>query len=136
MKIIVLADDDIIEGVPRSRGEVVAVPDGYSGNTRRTIAENVGERNRQAVEAKIEAVKERKDGDRFKEALTKLQAILQEDYSQFWNALQQRPNVQDAIIAEMRENPDILRKALENPQWFVDEVTKRFKPNGKASHVK
>jgi len=136
MKIIVLADDDIIEGVPRSRGEVVAVDDNYSGNTRRTIAEKVGERNRQAVEAKIEAVKERKDGDRFREALTKLQSILQADYRQFWDALQQRPNVQDAIIAEMRENPDILRKALENPQWFVDEVTKRFKPGGKVANVK
>ena len=130
MKIIILADDDIIAGVPRSRGEVVAVADSYGDNIRRVIAEHVEQRDRQAVEAKIEKVKGRKREEIFREALAKLIAILQADYSQFWAALQKRPAVQDAIIQEMRENPDILRRAIEDPQWFVDEVTKRFKPNG------
>ena len=126
MKIIILDADTIINGVPRSRGEVVSVPDSYAEDVRRVVAEHVDLRNSERVAAFRERVKDRKFNERFKEGLEKLQAILQADYRQFWNALQQRQEVQDAIVAEMRDNPELLQRALDDPQWFVDIVTARF----------
>lgn len=127
MRVIILAEDDVIDGHPRVAGEVVTVADDYGSNVRRVVAVDVDKRNRKEREEKIAKVDDRKKGEIFREGLEKLQAILQADYRQFWNALQRNPDVQEAIIAEMREQPHILRRALDDPQWFVDEVTKRFK---------
>lgn len=132
MRVIILDDDDVIDGVPRVAGEVVTVVDDYGGTVRRVVVERVEQRNRVDTESKIEQIKERKRSEMFREALAKLQAILQADYPQFWAALQKRPAVQEQIIDEMRDNPEILRRALEDPQWFVDEVTRRL---GKARNA-
>lgn len=112
MKIVIIDRDDIINGKLRTRGEVVTVPDGYT-NVRqvlRTLSE--------ATNHNAEAL--------FAVGLRKLQAILQADYPQFWQALERRPQVQQAIIRELRERPKFLQRALKEPQWFVDTVTKRF----------
>lgn len=132
MKVVILAEDDVIDGMPRAAGEVVTVADDYAGPVRRVVAVDVDRRNRKERDEKIAKVDDRKRGEAFRDGLEKLQAILQADYRQFWNALQRNPDVQEAIIAEMREQPNILRRALDDPQWFVDEVTKRFKANKNA----
>lgn len=113
MKIVILADDDIINGKLRTRGEVVAVPDGYT-NVRRVIRQQSKESASRITE------------EFFVIGLRKLQSILQADYPQFWQALERRPQVQQAIIQELREQPKFLQRALKEPQWFVDTVTKRF----------
>lgn len=132
MKVVILAEDDVIDGMPRAAGEVVTVADDYAGPVRRVVAVDVDRRNCKERDEKIAKVDDRKRGEAFRDGLEKLQAILQADYRQFWNALQRNPDVQEAIIAEMREQPNILRRALDDPQWFVDEVTKRFKANKNA----
>lgn len=112
MKIVILADDDIVNGKLRSRGEVCIVPDDYT-NARRVIRQLAEATNRNAEQF-------------FAIGLRKLQAILQADYPQFWQALERRPQVQQAIIRELREQPKFLQRALKEPQWFVNTVTKRF----------
>jgi len=131
MKVIVLAEDDVIDGMPRAAGEVVTVADDYAGPVRRVVVVDIDKRNHKQRDEAIAKVDDRKRGVAFREGLEKLRAILQADYRQFWNALQRNPDVQEAIIAEMRENPALLRRALDGPQWFVDEVTKRFGKAGK-----
>lgn len=132
MKAVILAEDDVIDGMPRVAGEVVLVVDDYGGPVRRVVAVDVDKRRRKERDEAIAKVDDRKKGEMFREGLEKLQAILQEDYRQFWNALLRNPDVQEAIIAEMREQPHILRRALGDTQWFVDEVTRRFKANKNA----
>lgn len=61
MKVVVLAEDDIIDGMPRVAGEVVTVDDSYGGTVRRVVAVDVGKRNRKEREDKIKEVKDRKD---------------------------------------------------------------------------
>lgn len=118
MKIVILADDDIINGKLRRRGEVCTVPDGYA-NVRRVI--------RQLAEATDRNVEQF-----FIVGLRKLEAVLKADYPQFWQALERRPQVQAAIIRELREQPKFLRRALEDTQWFVDVVTKRVQEGANA----
>lgn len=112
MKIVIIDQDDIIAGKLRRRGEVCTVPDGYA-NVRRTIRQLDEATNRNAERF-------------FAVGLRKLQAILQADYPQFWQALERRPQIQAAITRELREQPKFLQRALKEPQWFVDTVTKRF----------
>jgi len=60
MKVIVLADDDEIEGVFRVAGEVVTVADDYT-NVRRVIADRIEQRNEEETKRKRE--KKKKDRD-------------------------------------------------------------------------
>jgi len=67
MKVIVLADDDEIEGVFRVAGEVVTVADDYT-NVRRVIADRIEQRNeeetkRNEEETKRKREKKKKDRD-------------------------------------------------------------------------
>ena len=112
MKIAILAVDDIIDGKRRVAGEVVTVPDGYA-NVRRILRD-------------LSTVADRNRDDFFVIGLRKLQAILQADFPAEWAALQKRPAVQEKIIAELREQPKFLRRALDDPQWFIDTVRKRL----------
>lgn len=68
MKVIVLAEDDEIDGVFRVAGEVVTVDDGYAGNVRRVIADKIEQRNKEETKRKRKKKKERdakqdKDGN-------------------------------------------------------------------------
>lgn len=136
MMAVFLKEPDIIGGIPRNAGELVVVPDDYDqDNISQTVRRNVEQfheqeqiTRRQEVENKRE---ERQRGKRFKVGLTKLQEVLQADYSQFWNKLSNRPALLDRIIEEMRADTSILQHALDDPQWFVNEVTKRFGQNGR-----
>lgn len=110
--IVVLETDDIIDGVLRVAGQVVTVDDGYT-NYRRILRKLADEAD-QNVRGFFNA------------GLRKLQAILQFDYPQFWAALQKKPKVQDAIIQQLREQPDYLRRALNEPDWFVKVVTEKL----------
>ncbi len=112
MKIVVLDADDIIGDSLRAAGEVVPVPDGYT-NVRRVLRTLDQEIDGNAAEL-------------FVVGLRKLQGILQADYPQFWQALQARPGVQAAIIRELREQPNLLRRALKDSAWFVETVTARL----------
>lgn len=112
MKIAILADDDIIDGKRRVAGEVVTVPDGYA-NVRRVLRD-------------LSTVADRNRDDFFVVGLRKLQAILMDDFPAEWAALQKRPAVQEKIIAELREQPKFLKRALDDPKWFVDVVKKRL----------
>lgn len=61
MKVVVLAEDDVIDGMPRVAGEVVTVDDSYTGPVRRTVAVDIEKRNRKEREDKIKEVKDRKE---------------------------------------------------------------------------
>lgn len=112
MKIAILAADDIIDGKRRVAGEVVIVPDGYT-NARRILHD-------------LSTVAARNRDDFFVIGLRKLQAILMADFPAEWAALQKRPAVQEKIVQELREQPKFLKRALDDPQWFVDVVRKRI----------
>lgn len=112
MKIAILAADDIIDGKHHVAGEVVTVPDGYT-NVRRILRD-------------LSTVANRNRDDFFEIGLRKLQAILQADFPAEWEALQKRPAVQKKIIAELREQPKFLKRALDDPKWFVNVVKKRI----------
>jgi len=112
MKIAIIATDDIIDGKRRVAGEVVTVPDGYA-NIRRVLRD-------------LSTVADRNRDDFFVIGLRKLQAILMADFPAEWAALQKRPALQEKIVAELREQPKFLRRALDDPQWFVDVVKKRL----------
>jgi len=118
MKIAILATDDIIAGKRRVAGEVVTVPDGYS-NVRRVLRDlkDTADRNRD---------------DFFEIGLRKLWAILMADFPAVWAALQKRPALQAKIMQELREQPKFLRRALDDPQWFVDTVKKRLQGGANA----
>lgn len=112
MIVAVLAEDDIIEGVLRVAGQVVTVDNTYA-NVRRVLR-------------KLDDEADRNTESFFILGLRKLQAILQRDYPAFWTALENRPAVQKAIIQELRAQPQFLRKALNDPAWFVEAVKARL----------
>jgi len=118
MKIAILATDDIINGKRRVRGEVVTVPDGYA-NVRRVLRSLTDTENRNR-------------DDFFEIGLRKLKAILMADFPKEWAALQKRPALQEKIIAELREQPKFLKRALGEPQWFIDVVKKRMQEAASA----
>lgn len=118
MRIAILATDDIINGKYRVRGEVVTVPDGYA-NVRRVLRSLTDATNRNR-------------DDFFEIGLRKLQAVLMADFPKEWAALQKRPEVQEKIIAELREEPKFLKRALDDPRWFIDTVKKRMQEAASA----
>lgn len=127
MMAVFLLEDDEIGGVPRSAGELVIVPDDYdTDNIARIVNRQVEQANRKQAEQARARIGERKKEKRFHAGLQQLRTILQTDYPQFWNKLSNRSAFLDRIIDEMREDVSILQHALADPQWFVDEVTKRF----------
>jgi len=112
MIVVVLAEDDIIEGALRVAGQVVTVDDAYT-NVRRVLR-------------KLEEETDRNTESFFVQGLRKLQAILQRDYPDFWAVLENRPAVRQTIIQELRDQPQFLRRALNDPAWFVAQVQKRL----------
>lgn len=127
MMAVFLKEPDIIGGIPRNAGELVLVPDDYDpDNVAQTVRRNVEKFYERERQAKEEDIGGRKQEKRFQEGLQRLKAKLQADYPQFWNKLSNRPALLDTIVDEMRADPDILRRALEDTQWFVDAVTRRF----------
>jgi hypothetical protein len=127
MMAVYLLDDDIIDGALHAAGELVAVPDDYDpDNIARIVRRNLEQNAQTAVDDRQKRIAQRKFEKRFQTGLQRLRTILQADYPVFWNKLSNRPVLLQKIIDEMREDVSILQRALADPQWFVDEVTKRF----------
>lgn len=127
MMAVFLREPDVIADVPRAAGELVIVPDDYDpDNIANVVQRNVEQANRADADARVKRIGERKKEKRFQEALLQLRTILQTQYPVFWNKLSNRPVLLDQIINEMREDVSILQRALGDPQWFVDAITRRF----------
>lgn len=113
MKIIVLQEPDIINGVLRVAGEVVIVSDDYA-NVRRVIQQT-------------DTRKAANEQDFAEVGIKKLIEILQGKYLEFWQQLEkEQPELLDKALIELRENPDLLRQALDDPQGFVDRIMKEM----------
>lgn len=123
-QIVVLAQADIINGKLYQAGERVRVPAGYT-NARRVV--------RRMATAQFKASNQ---AARFDVGLRKLTTVLEADYPQFWKQFNAPKNaaVREEALKRLRAEPDYLKKALGNPAWFVEVVTKlsgQVKANGR-----
>lgn len=124
MKIVVLAQDDIIDGKPYVAGQRVRVADDYA-NVRRVVAA-------------VDVEKRRNEESYFRIGWQKLTAILEQDYPQFWKKFNsdKYDEARAEIIDRLKKKPERLKRALNEPGWFVETVEDLVKDKDKGNNGK
>lgn len=109
-KIIVIGEDDVIDGRHVVAGQVIVAPDNYA-NVRRVLRD-------------VADVKNRNKSDFFIAGLKKLDALLAADYPQIWKQFHANVEIREKIITRLREEPEYLQRALVEIEWFVEMLKK------------